>query len=151
METANQLLSEIQKVKATRSAAATRRPARVPAPSMEQQSYDGRHSVEGMRTSMERMQISSVDQFGQQVPSAHALPQHPMHPQQQQIPPHGPPAYQYPAGEQPSGAARIPPGARPAEPVPYPDSGRYQQTPEVDQQDVGFPQVCFKLVSYVIF
>ena len=152
METANQLLAEIQKVKATRTAAAgrqTQRPTRIPAPSSEQittapapqyqhPGQEMRPSMEGLRSSMDNMQIRPVDaapvvDYGR-----------PMPPMQQPPGPTGP-TYGYGRGEATSPAARIPPGARvPEPPMPFEQQARYQ-TPESDGYPPapGYGQVCF--------
>lgn len=142
METANQLLSEIQKVKATRTAAGrqTTRPARVPVPPAEYQQppidQDMRQSIEGLRTSMGDVQISPAEHS----PTAQ---QRPLPPSQQYPQQPAAPAYPYSPGEAPPPPGRIPPGGRaPEPPMPYadPQSGRYQP-PAPDAYLPGFPQV----------
>ncbi|KAL5501614.1 PKC1 [Sanghuangporus vaninii] len=150
METANQLLSEIQKVKALRKDAAGRqavRPARVPVPKVEPpqqpptpaQMYgqDTRPSIEGLSTAMDNIQLSPFDQQqAQQHPSTQATSGQ-FYPQ----PASGAPAYPYSPGEGPQQTARIPPGARvPEQPTPYADTqpGRYTPAPPDGYHPGGF-------------
>lgn len=163
METANQLLAEIQKVKATRTAAAgrqTQRPTRIPASSSEQIStpqsppYTAmgqdsvRPSMEGLRSSIDNMQIRPVEAAP---PSDYGGP---MPPAQQQLPSPAGPAYPYGRGEPPSTAARIPPGARvPEPPMPFVDQQQARfKPPEPDgyPPGAGYVQVCSLSLLLVI-
>ncbi|KAI5118872.1 hypothetical protein M0805_005314 [Coniferiporia weirii] len=156
METANQLLSEIQKVKASRTNAGRQapRPARVSAPQVEQlqppnasvpyppSGQDMRGSMEGLRTSVDSMQLSLADQTSvSEQPFEHQTSQIPLtqqpYTQQTSIP--GAPLYQ-----EPFSSGRIPPGARvPEPPMSYSDSqaGRYQPAgPDGYLAGSGYPQ-----------
>ncbi|EJC97977.1 uncharacterized protein FOMMEDRAFT_171362 [Fomitiporia mediterranea MF3/22] len=150
METANQLLAEIQKVKATRTAAGRQgqRPARIPVPQVEQPQpqptppamygQDTRPSIEGLRTSVDSMQLSSAEQL----PPAQQHLQAQMPPQVYPLSASGAPAYPYSPGEAPQPPGRIPSGARvPEQPMPYSDvqTVRYQPPPD-GYPTTGFPQ-----------
>lgn len=147
METANQLLAEIQKVKATRTAAAGRqRPARAPTASMEQiggpqvppypgmgPGPDSGTPMDGLRSSMDHMQIRPVES----APSGdYGRPPLPMHQQDSA----------YRRADPSAPAARIPPGARiPEPPMPFVDQQQARfKPPEPDgiPPGAGYTQVC---------
>lgn len=153
METANQLLAEIQKVKALRKDAPGRqaqRPGRVAPPRIEQppqqpptpaQMYgqDTRPSIEGLSSAMENVQITPFEQQQQRPPAQGPSGQFYSQPAT------GAPAYPYAPGEGPQQPGRIPPGARvPEQPVPYADSqpGRYTPAPPDGYSPGGFITVC---------
>ncbi|THH11674.1 hypothetical protein EW145_g525 [Phellinidium pouzarii] len=163
METANQLLSEIQKVKASRTAAGRQpsRPGRVTVPPGDMQylqqspapytpgGHDMRRSIEDLRTSLGDMQLSadqtSMEQPYERPPSQIPPLQQPYVPQAQ-VPATGASGYPYAPGEASPLSGRVPPGARiPESPMPYSDAqaGRFQAPgPDGYLPGAGYPQVC---------
>lgn len=151
METANQLLAEIQKVKVLRSAAGRQgsRPGRVPVPQAEQPrrepqiiGQDTRPSIEGLRTNVENLQLSPAEQIS--VAEQRQQPQMPAPEFYSPPPVAGPPSYSYSPGEAPQSYGRIPPGARvPDQPMPHGDisSGRYQVPLHDGHPPSSYPQV----------
>ncbi|KLO17260.1 hypothetical protein SCHPADRAFT_846694 [Schizopora paradoxa] len=158
METANQLLAEIQKVKASRSAGGKTQPQRpakqhtlmsepsVP-PSPQYPLDQGRQSVDGLRTSMDNMRMGAPDQSSMQdYGQARPLPSQPggvpdRYPprddQQQYGQTIGGPPYQY-TPEAGAPVPRPPPGARVPAPIPYADptgrpSSGYDRLPPSSQ------------------
>lgn len=161
METANQLLAEIQKVKASRSAVGKTQPQRPmkqhtlseSTPPSPQYPLDQRQPVEALRTSLDNMRMGPPDQspvqdYGQTRPLPSQLsgvperypPQDSQQQYGQQI---GGPPYSY----SPEGAApvqRPPPGARVPAPIPYADpvgrpSSGYDRFPPPTQGAVPAP------------
>lgn len=138
METANQLLAEIQKVKTSKSAGAKQ--GQVPRtqktlPIMEQlpqstaYGQNARPQVEDVRRSMDNMRFSNDERPPMEYP--YGRPQSQIQSPQDRYPPadsysmpqamspSGMPPYPYPSEQ--SNVARIPPGAKVPAPVPYGD------------------------------